>query len=140
MPEATAHILIVEDSTAMTRVYREYLSLDGHRIDGAASVSAALDALAAGAPDVIVLNLQLPDGSGTEILKYVRAAGMHSAVVVVTANGSVNSAVEAMREGAFDFIVKPVSGERLIYTVRNAVERQQLRQIVQTYRQSERNS
>lgn len=122
----------------MARVYQEYLSVDGHRIEAVASVAAALEALTAAPPDVIVLDLQLPDGSGAEVLKHVRAAGQHAAVVVVTANGSVNSAVEAMREGAFDFIVKPVSGERLIYTVRNAVERQQLRQIVQTYRQSDR--
>ncbi len=138
MSNNAAHILLVEDSPAMARVYREYLSIDGHRIEDAASVAAALAALASQPPDVIVLDLQLPDGNGTEVLKHVRAAGLHAAVVVVTANGSVNSAVEAMREGAFDFIVKPVSGERLIYTVRNAVERQQLRQIVQTYRQSDR--
>ena len=138
MSNTAAHILLVEDSPAMARVYREYLSIDGHRIKAAASVAAALEALEAEPPDVIVLDLQLPDGSGADVLRHVRSAGLHAAVVVVTANGSVNSAVEAMRDGAFDFIVKPVSGERLIYTVRNAVERQQLRQIVQTYKQIDR--
>lgn len=138
MPNAPANILLVEDSPAITRVYQQYLSIDRHRIAAAGSVAAALAALGEAVPDVIVLDLQLPDGSGLEVLKHVRAAGLHSAVVVVTANGSINSAVDAMREGAFDFIVKPVSGERLIYTVRNAVERQQLRQIVQTYQQTDR--
>jgi two-component system, repressor protein LuxO len=133
MPNAPVNILLVEDSPAMIRVYQQYLSIDSHRIMTVDSVAAALAAAEKTVPDVIVLDLQLPDGSGIEVLKHVRSAGLHSAVVVVTANGSINSAVDAMREGAFDFIVKPVSGERLIYTVRNAVERQQLRQIVQTY-------
>ena len=138
MPNAPANILLVEDSPAMTRVYQQYLSIDSHRIVTVDCVVAALAATEKTVPDVIVLDLQLPDGSGIEVLKHVRSAGLHSAVVVVTANGSINSAVDAMREGAFDFIVKPVSGERLIYTVRNAVERQQLRQIVQTYQQTDR--
>lgn len=138
MPNAPANILLVEDSPAMTRVYQQYLSIDGHRISAAGGVAAALTMMGKAVPDVIVLDLQLPDGSGLEVLKHVRTTGLHSAVVVVTANGSINSAVDAMREGAFDFIVKPVSGERLIYTVRNAVERQQLRQIVQTYQQTDR--
>ena len=97
MSNNAAHILLVEDSPAMARVYREYLSIDGHRIEDAASVAAALAALASQPPDVIVLDLQLPDGNGTEVLKHVRSAGLHSAVVVVTANGSVTSAVEAIR-------------------------------------------
>ena len=121
MPNAPANILLVEDSPAMTRVYQQYLSIDGHRITAAGGVAAALTMVGKAVPDVIVLDLQLPDGSGLEVLKHVRTTGLHYAVVVVTANGSINSAVDAMREGAFDFIVKPVSGERLIYTVRNAV-------------------
>jgi two-component system repressor protein LuxO len=138
MAEAAAQILLVEDSPAMARVYREFLSVDGHAVVEAASVAAALAALAERTPDAIVLDLQLPDASGLEVLKHVRTAGLVTAAVVVTANGSINAAVEAMREGAFDFIVKPVNAERLIYTVRNALERHRLRRIVQTFQQIER--
>ena len=68
-----------------------------------------------------------------EILEQVGGAGLDCAVVVITAHGSINVAVNAMRAGAIDFLVKPFTGERLIYTVRNALERRRLAQIVETY-------
>jgi two-component system, repressor protein LuxO len=138
MPDASTHILLVEDSPALTRVYQEFLSVDGHRVTHVASVRDAIECLRDGVPDAVVLDLQLPDASGLEVLRHIRSERLPASVVVVTANGSVNAAVEAMREGAFDFIVKPVSAERLIYTLRNAVERQRLSRIVETYRASDR--
>jgi len=138
MANTPANILLVEDSPALARVYREYLSIDGHAVSQAATVAEALAVLRGKPADALVLDLQLPDASGIEVLKHLRTEGLSTVAVVVTANGSINAAVEAMREGAFDFIVKPVSAERLIYTVRNAVERQRLTRIVQTYRAIDR--
>ena len=134
MAQSPAHILLVEDSNALARVYEEFLAVEGHTVTRVASAAAAMRALADSAPDIMVLDLQLPDANGIEVLKHVRAEGMSVAVVVVTANGSINVAVEAMREGAYDFIVKPISAERLIFTIRNSVERQTLSTIVQTYK------
>ena len=134
MAQSPAHILLVEDSNALARVYQEFLAVEGHTVTRVASAAAAMRALADSAPDIMVLDLQLPDANGIEVLKHVRAEGMSVAVVVVTANGSINVAVEAMREGAYDFIVKPISAERLIFTIRNSVERQTLSTIVQTYK------
>jgi len=68
----------------------------------------------------------LPDTNGLEILRRVRARNLPSTVIVVTAHGSVKTAVEAMRDGAYDFIIKPFPPDRLIVTVRNALERRQL--------------
>src|SRR6202012_3894154 len=78
-------------------------------------------------PDVVLLDLELPDTNGVEILRSIRQRGLPTAVVVVTAHGSVNVAVEAMREGAYDFIVKPFAPDRLLVTVKNALERRQLK-------------
>src|SRR5262249_7755968 len=69
--------------------------------------------------------------SGMEVLRLIRARNLPSAVIVVTAHGSVKVAVEAMREGAYDFMIKPFPPDRLLVTVRNALERRQLQTLVQ---------
>jgi two-component system repressor protein LuxO len=107
-------------------LYHEFLvKLDIELID-AATGALALAALRQTIPDVVLLDLELPDVNGIEILRTIRARGLPCAVIVVTAHGSVKTAVEAMREGAYDFIVKPFAPDRLIVTVRNALERRRL--------------
>ena len=95
--------------------------------------AAALEALREAPPEVVLLDLQLPDMNGMDILKYVSSQQIPTAVVIITAHASVNVAVEAMRYGAYDFVVKPFTADRLMVTVRNAVERLRLAQIVDTY-------
>src|SRR6202012_1669487 len=80
-------------------------------------------------PDVVLLDLELPDTNGVEILRSIRQRGLPCAVIVVTAHGSVKVAVEAMREGAYDFIVKPFAPDRLLITVRNALDRRRLERL-----------
>jgi len=89
-------------------------------------------------PEAILLDLVLPDISGLEILKRIHDQGLPVAVVVVTAHGSVNTAVEAMRLGAFDFIIKPFNAERLRVTLNNALEHRRLASIVEVYRDTDR--
>src|SRR6185312_13080155 len=86
----------------------------------------ALEALREAIPEIVLLDIELPDANGIEILRSIRARKLPSAVIVVTAHGSVKTAVEAMREGAYDFIVKPFAPDRLLVTVRNALERRRL--------------
>ena len=127
-------ILLVEDTLPLARAYREYLQAEPYELTHVQTGGAALEAIAQETPDAAILDLQLPDMNGLAVLKAIRAKGAGCAVVVITANGSVNIAVEAMREGAVDFLVKPFNAERLVYTVRNALERQRLSSIVETYR------
>jgi DNA-binding NtrC family response regulator len=83
-------------------------------------------------PAALLLDLELPDGSGLDLIEAARSAGLDPAAIVITGHGSVNAAVEAMRAGAYDFLVKPVDAERLLTTLRNALERRRLAQIVGT--------
>jgi two-component system repressor protein LuxO len=123
---AKPRLLLVEDTPSILRLYHEVLKkLDVELID-AATGAGALEALKETIPDVVLLDLELPDVNGLDILRSIRARNLPCAVVVVTAHGSVNVAVEAMREGAYDFIIKPFPPDRLIVTVRNALERRQL--------------
>ena len=119
-------LLLVEDTPSILRLYHEVLKkLDVELID-AETGARALDVLAETIPDVVLLDVELPDINGIEILRRIRARNLPCAVIVVTAHGSVKIAVEAMREGAYDFIIKPFPPDRLIVTVRNALERRQL--------------
>ncbi len=126
-------ILLVEDSPSLARVYANFLRDEPYETVVVATGGEALAELEDGPPDGLLLDLKLPDMDGMEILEQVGAGGLNCAVVVITAHGSINVAVNAMRAGAIDFLVKPFTGERLIYTVRNALERRRLAQIVETY-------
>lgn len=118
-----ARVIIVEDSTALGETYRAMLMSDGHGVDLISRADEAVAALEKRLPSVLLIDVNLPDGNGLDILRLVKARQFPVEVVMMTAQGSVQLAVEAMREGAFDFIMKPFSAERLKVTVRNAIER-----------------
>jgi DNA-binding NtrC family response regulator len=126
---ARPRLLLVEDTPSILRLYHEVLArLDVELID-AATGARALAALNEAIPDVVLLDLELPDTNGLGILRRIRARNLPSTVIVVTAHGSVKTAVEAMRDGAYDFIIKPFAPDRLIVTVKNALERRQLQSL-----------
>ena len=133
-------ILLVEDTPSLARLYTKYLDGEDAAITAVGTGKDALNALKAGTPSVVLLDLRLPDMDGLEILKEIRAREIPSEVVVVTAHGSVNVAVEAMRAGAYDFLVKPFNAERLLVTVRNAMKHQSLSAIVSKIKDSARES
>jgi DNA-binding NtrC family response regulator len=123
---AKARLLLVEDTPSIMRLYHEVLKkLDVDLVEADTGARAAT-VLRDEAPDVVLLDLELPDTNGVEILRSIRQRGLPCAVIVVTAHGSVKVAVEAMREGAYDFIVKPFAPARLLITVRNALDRRRL--------------
>ncbi len=132
------NLLIVEDSQALAILYREYLRAEPIQTQLVTTGTEALRLIAKTPPHVMMLDLGLPDMDGMDILKHVVAHQLPTAVVVVTGQGSVNVAVEAMRAGAFDFIEKPFTPERLIITLRNALERQRMSALLETYEDESR--
>ena len=85
-----------------------------HEVACAFSLADARAHLETNRPHVVLLDLQLPDGDGLELLQSVRRDAPDTRVIVITANGSINRAVQAMRAGAFDFLVKPFDDARLL--------------------------
>ncbi|MFD1624616.1 sigma-54-dependent transcriptional regulator [Azospirillum griseum] len=136
MPLGHIPVLLIEDTPSLARVYTEFLKKESYRVIAVETGAAAIEQLADGAPKVVLLDLQLPDMNGMEVLKRINAQALPCAVIVITAHGSVNAAVEAMRYGAYDFLVKPFSADRLVVTVRNAVERLRLAQMVDSLEQN----
>jgi two-component system response regulator PilR (NtrC family) len=119
-------LLIVDDEASL----RDFLSIvfeeEGWLVETAASLAAARIALAKNEPDLILCDLMLPDGSGIELLREVKAATPSVAVIMITAHTSTKSAVEALKSGAFDYIAKPFDIDELKIIVRNAAERKEL--------------
>jgi DNA-binding NtrC family response regulator len=130
---ASGSILIVEDSPTLALTYREYLRQAGFDAQIAETGGKALDVIANKKLDLILLDLKLPDMDGLDILRRLNTEGHSARVIVITAHGSVKVAVEAMQEGASDFILKPFQAERLITTVKNNLEIQRLAGLVQKY-------
>jgi DNA-binding NtrC family response regulator len=127
-------ILLVEDSPSLSVVYQGYLREKDYQVVHVDTGEAALEAVAADIYDAILLDLQLPDMNGMDILNEVNTRALPTAVIVITAHGSVDIAVEVMQAGAFDFVEKPFTADRLFVTLENALKRQDLEEIVDLYR------
>ncbi len=119
-----AKVLIVEDSASLALGYAVQLEDAGHEVTLSETLADARRVLSSQVIDVVLLDLQLPDGDGLTIFDAWASKPGAPAVVVVTADGSLNRAITAMRLGAYDFLVKPVAGSRLLTTVDNAAQKQ----------------
>ena len=129
-------ILIVEDSPTLAMTSQAHLEPLGHIILIAGDGATAFAMLRDRPVDCVLLDLKLPDIDGLEILEDIRRRPDPPAVIVVTANASLGTAVRAVRGGAFDYLVKPFAAERLLTTVGNALQTQALRREVETLRRT----
>lgn len=137
----TPDIFIIEDSKPSATLYENYLKSNGLSAAIYNDGTSALKDLEIQLPRAILLDLGLPDMYGFEILKVIKSKQLPIAVIVVTADGSVDVAVEAMQLGAADFIEKPFNKSRLIVTLLNVLKQQELLSAVNEYKQEfDRNS
>lgn len=120
-----AHILIVEDTASLAFAYQAQLEHAGYQALIACSIADATELMRVRAFDAVLLDLHLPDGDGLDLLDAGRRIGSPN-IIAITADGSIDRAVSAVQRGAFDFLVKPLSPERLLTTIRNAVSHGQL--------------
>ena len=117
-----ARILLVDDELPIQRALAPLLRSRGYDVNVASSGSDALNAIAARAPDLVVLDLGLPDLEGTEVCRRVRATSKMP-IIVLTARGSDTDKVEALDLGADDYVTKPFSPEELLARIRVALRR-----------------
>jgi DNA-binding NtrC family response regulator len=119
----------------------EYLVSESIHTSLATTVAGARAAIEKRPPDLILLDLKLPDGDGLEVMKWIREQQFPCAVIIITGHSSVDVAVEVMRHGAEDFLEKPVTADRLRTSVRNLLEKRRLQNLVDDYQSNfERNS
>jgi DNA-binding NtrC family response regulator len=133
------NILIVDDNTSLAKGLCTFLADDGHDAFAAGSVREARQALERRRFDLIITDLRLPDGQGLEIIKQVRSGENPAEVLLMTAFGSVETAVEAMRLGAMDYLTKPVPPEELSFRVRRVEQSRRLTGRLETLQRAHQN-
>jgi len=116
-------ILVVEDERAIASMLRRGLALDGYTVTVAEGGKAALDAVRDRSPDLVVLDLMLPDLDGLEVARRLRAAGEHMPVLMLTARDGVSDRVRGLDAGADDYLVKPFALDELLARVRALLRR-----------------
>jgi DNA-binding NtrC family response regulator len=127
-------ILIIEDTLSMAMLYEKQLQSAGYGVAISENLSSARERMASEEFDLLLLDLNLPDGKGLSFLEELQGTERETAAIVITADASLNNAVRAMKLGALDYLVKPFAESRLITTVANTLERVTLRAQVDTMR------
>ncbi len=126
MPEAPAHILVIDDDKAMRDACFQILSRQGYRVELAASAKQGLTLLERLSFDSILLDLVMPDMDGLEALKKIRALDPDVEVIIITGYGTIQSAVESIKAGAFHFLSKPFVPDDLRNLVSRALGKRRL--------------
>jgi two-component system response regulator HydG len=126
MPETPAHILVIDDDKAMRDACFQILSRQGYRVELAASAKQGLILLERLSFDTILLDLVMPDMDGLETLKKIRALDPEIEVIIITGYGTIQSAVESIKAGAFHFLSKPFVPDDLRNLVSRALEKRRL--------------
>ena len=119
-------ILIIDDERAIRHTLKEILEFENYTVDQAEDGPAGLDMLITQKYDVVLCDIKMPKMDGLEVLTRAQAMGADAAFIMVSAHGSIDTAVEATKKGAYDFLSKPPDLNRLLVTVRNALDRTKL--------------
>ncbi|NOX72727.1 MAG: sigma-54-dependent Fis family transcriptional regulator [Alphaproteobacteria bacterium] len=114
-------LLLIEDMPSLQMVYEAVLRKAGFQVTSAGTAAEGLAKFRANRPKVVLLDLKLPDRDGLDLMDDLIELAPDVRVIVITANGSINKAVQAMRGGAFEFLVKPFDENRLIQVIENAI-------------------
>jgi two-component system response regulator HydG len=128
VPTPRAALLIVDDEPPNLDSLERIFSREGYRVLLAATGAAALDTLRREPADVVLTDLMMPGMSGQELLRAVRAVAPEAEVVLMTAYGTVEAAVAAMKDGAYDFLTKPLKRHAVLKSVAQALEKRRLLQ------------
>jgi len=119
---------LVDDEKAIRDSLRMVLEYERYRVLEAASGDEALAAVRRSLPDAVLLDIKMPEMDGLEVLSALRDRGYEMPVIVVTGHGDIDTAIEATKKGAFDFFEKPLQRDRVLLSLRNALEAYRLQQ------------
>src|SRR6266478_5656809 len=125
MPKS--RILVIDDEAAIRDSLRMTLEYEGYEFVGASTGQEGLTLAERESPDLILLDVKMPGMDGLEVLDRLRAMNEALPIVVISGHGTISTAVEATKKGAFDFIEKPFASERVLVSLRNALDSRQLR-------------
>ncbi len=119
-------ILIIDDEKAIRRTIKEILEFEKYNVDEAEDGQQGLDMALKGHYDVILSDIKMPKLDGTELLNKLMAHGTESSLIMMSGHGNIETAVDAVKKGAFDYLAKPIDLNRLLVTIRNAMDKSTL--------------
>src|SRR3990172_4906613 len=120
-------ILVIDDEAEIRRSVRMILEYEGYDVIEASSGPEGVAMAERESPDLVFLDIKMPGMDGLDALQRIKAASDTLPVVIISGHGTVSTAVEATRAGAFDFIEKPLASERVLLTIRNGLDQTRLR-------------
>lgn len=119
-------IIIIDDEKEICESMKMILEYEGYVVDYSTSASKGLKLIEGEQPACVLLDIQMPEMNGFEVLKKIKESTPSLSVIIISAHGSVENAIKATRLGAFDFIEKPIDRDKLLISVRNAIEQNKL--------------
>lgn len=121
-----SHILIIDDEKAIRKTLSEILSYEGYKIDDAENGEEGLKKIKEKSYDVILCDIKMPKVDGLEFLEKAKEISPDVPIIMISGHGTIETAVEAVKKGAFDYVAKPPDLNRLLITIRNAMDKQTL--------------
>lgn len=116
-------ILVIDDEKAIRRSIKEILEFEKYSVDEAEDGQQGLDMALKGNYDVVLSDIKMPKIDGTELLAKLMASGTNSALIMMSGHGNIETAVDAVKKGAFDYLAKPIDLNRLLIAIRNALDK-----------------
>lgn len=119
-------VLVIDDERAIRSTLTEILSFEGYKVEEASDGAEGLKKILANAYDCVICDIKMPKMDGIEVLEKVMAEKPDTQIIIISGHGNIETAVEAVKKGAFDYISKPPDLNRLLITLRNAMEKKEL--------------
>jgi two-component system nitrogen regulation response regulator NtrX len=121
-----AKILIIDDEKPIRKALREILEYENHKVEEAEDGADGISKIEKGTYDLILCDVKMPKKDGIEVVEKLQSLQLETPIVLISGHGTIETAVEAVKKGAFDFIAKPLDLNRLLVTVRNALDKSTL--------------
>jgi DNA-binding NtrC family response regulator len=121
-----AKILVIDDEKAIRRSIREILEFEKHTVEEAEDGQAGLNLALKNGYDVILSDIKMPKLDGTELLQKVKESGIETCLIMMSGHGTIETAVDAVKRGAYDYLAKPIDLNRMLVSIRNALEKKEL--------------
>ena len=118
-----AHILVIDDERSIRNTLKEILEYEKFTVDLAEHGAEGLEKYKSGSYDIVLCDIKMPEMDGLEVLEKIFEEGGEAQVIMISGHGNIDNAVEAIKKGAFDFIEKPLDLNRLLITIRNAMDK-----------------
>ena len=125
-PLRPARVLVIDDDPGLAEVIELLLSREGYAAQRAGTVKAGLERIGAGAVDLVVTDLKLPDGTGLDVIRAIHRVHRELPIIMVTSYSSMESAIAALRAGAVDYIIKPFENDELLHAVERALNERRM--------------